>query len=110
MPVHTFDHIVANSIVGRDLNRVRINALLEKDRQIADLGSQLQIKTNGEANAKLDAANAWKKVEECQEVNSDLTRKNKRLRPWATFGKVTVAFGVVGIAVAGVELMKNSVE
>ena len=101
MPAQTFDRIVAISIVMRDNNRVRMNTLLEKDRTVRDLQSQVEIKTKAEERALKNEGIAWAEAGDCKTENGKLTKKNRGLRGWATAMKIELSLIVVGLGYVG---------
>lgn len=105
MPAQTFDRIVAISIVVRDNNRTRISLLLEKNKTIRDLESQVDIKTKSEDRARANEGIAWAAVGECKEENGKLTKKNRKLRGWATAMKIEVCVVLAGLTYVGIKTL-----
>lgn len=103
----SWEQMVANRLGSNILNRERAQSigLLRSDVE-AERIKGFTYRSDIE-EAKKEAAVAWGEVELCKDENVTIQRKIKRLRPWAAFGKVTVAIGVVGIVVAGVQVVQQ---
>lgn len=56
-----------------------------------------------------EVTRAWEAAAMCKDDLEGAEKKVRRLRPWATIGKVTVAVSAVAIVVAGVGIVKNTV-
>jgi FtsZ-binding cell division protein ZapB len=106
----TWEQMVANRLGSNQLNRERAQSIGLLRSDVEAEKAKATTYTKDVEDAKKRESEAWKQAETCKDENGSLQRKVKRLRPWATLGKVTVAVGVVGLTVAGIELMKSSVE
>lgn len=105
----TWESMVAKGLGVRELNRDRARTIALMGNDLVDEGRKKESYMKDADEAKARERVALGTLAECTDHNTELQRKVRRLRPWATIGKVTVAVGVVGIAIAGVEVVKNSI-
>lgn len=94
MPIETFDRISAVSVVMRDNNRDRINLLLEKDRNIRDLESQLDILSRSEGRARLNEGIALDSLSQCMQHGVKMRAKLKRKNTKIIILLIPAAYGV----------------
>lgn len=102
-----WDTMVAKRLGVNELARDRAQTIGLMRSDIFDEGRKKETYMRDADDAKAREHVALQRMSEAVDANVELQRKVKKLRPWATIGKVTVAVGVVGIAIAGVEVVKN---
>jgi len=106
----TWEQMVVKGLSVRELNRDRARTIGLMANDLIDEGKKKESYMKDADDAKAREHVALGMLADCTDHNTELQRKVKRLRPWATLGKVTVALGVVGVTMAGIELVKNSIQ
>lgn len=105
-----WDTMVAKRLGSNELNRDRLHTVHLMRRDLIDEGKKKESYMKDADDAKAREHVALGMLSDCTDHNTELQRNVKKLRPWAMFGKVTVVVGVVGVTIAGVELVKNSIQ
>lgn len=105
-----WETMVAKRLGSNELNRDRLHTVHLLRHDVRDEERKKDSYMRDVDDAKERERIALQRMGEAIDENAKLQAKVKRLRPWATFGKVTVAVGVVGITIAGIETFKESIK
>lgn len=96
LPLVDLRVITAKRLISDSLSHERLLVVHEQNKEITSMGGIIKLKDSELATAKQLLQKCDERYWATMDANSKLTKRNKRLKGWATAAKMMLAGGVVG--------------